>query len=91
MVDPYIIIKQGPGTHLTETLILLIFGNYCSNGNFHISFQYIGCLEVKESMRSLDFDTRTALARYVSCHFGGCFSPSHIKLNFPVSTLNHLP
>jgi len=28
-------------------------------------FQYIGCLEVKESMRSLDFDTRTNLARYV--------------------------
>lgn len=25
--------------------------------------RYIGCLEVKESMRSLDFDTRTALAR----------------------------
>ncbi|KAL4228070.1 SHC (Src y 2 domain containing) transforming protein [Mactra antiquata] len=25
--------------------------------------RYIGCLEVKESMRALDFDTRTALAR----------------------------
>ncbi|XP_033750378.1 SHC-transforming protein 1-like isoform X1 [Pecten maximus] len=25
--------------------------------------RYIGCLEVKESMRSLDFDTRTSLAR----------------------------
>lgn len=29
--------------------------------------RYIGCLEVKESMRQLDFDTRTALAREAIC------------------------
>lgn len=32
--------------------------------DFSSSFQYIGCIEVKESMRSLDFETRTALARF---------------------------
>lgn len=40
------------GTHINEGL------------SFILSLQYIGCLEVKESMRQLDFDTRTALARY---------------------------
>ena len=41
----------------------LVFLQFVKPGCVCFVFQYIGCLEVKESMRALDFDTRTALAR----------------------------
>lgn len=38
-------------------------GQLAAEAGICYGVRYIGCLEVKESMRSLDFDTRTALAR----------------------------
>ena len=55
----------GAAAYTTNISLEIIVFNSCNHRGIVLLFQYIGCLEVNTSMKSLDFDTRSQVARWV--------------------------
>jgi len=55
----------GAAEYTTNVSLEIIVFNSCNHTGIVSLFQYIGCLEVNTSMKSLDFDTRSQVARWV--------------------------